>query len=136
MITVNAEVKRSPEAWKFFHETKSRLEKGVKFEQLHFSISLKSFIGKDKRFFSYGYTLINEWLTRVVGFILFVVIAIFKGVSPWLILPAGILLVEYFIGLVGFWLLYRGLRRAGYKGPIKLISDKQFIVRGVHNGTS
>ena len=135
MILINAELENNSFAWKFFQETSIRLNKGVKVEALTRGVSIKTFTTLDKRFISFGYALFNEWLTRVIGLMLLFTFAYFGGFTPWLTIPFFILFIEYFIGLFGYWLMYKGLRKAGYKDKIKFITNKKFIERGVHNGT-
>jgi hypothetical protein len=63
------------------------------------------------------------WLTTAVGIL-------FWGFTPWLLIPVslgclGVFWSKHFF----YWVCVRGLRKAGYVGPVMILNNKQIIER-------
>lgn len=66
------------------------------------------------------------WRYLALG--IFGFIAVFKGLSPWLVLSLLPLLVDVFLSTpVQFWVFSKGLRKAGYTGSVSRIPLYEFL---------
>ena len=137
MILTSVQVESCAEVNSFVTKAQLRILKGLPAESIHFGVNIKSFknIKEKKTSIIYGYTLPAQKIIQALVFMLAAVIFVFKGFSWLLIIPIILFFIPAIVRFLGFFLLGKGLRKAGYTGKIKLLFNNDALAEVVFNVT-
>lgn len=137
MIIINVAVANVQVIRNFVFKTQKRLKSKKLAHQLHSGMKIHAVReNTETMIISFGYQMMSEFLNRIVAFLVAVPLLIFVGFTPWLLLPMGIYYLNDTLSYLLLFLLKKGLRKEGYKGKVKRITNSEFIKRGVYNGTA
>jgi len=118
---------KSPFVKKFYLNSSVKIRKGLKAENLHLGAKLKFFELKESMILVYNYKLLGGDILKYLAFFISALIIVFKGLTLWLLLPLIIYNFELSAVFLGYWLMFKGLRKVGYKDKIKILSKKDII---------
>lgn len=131
MVVVAVETDEVKEVRSFVYKAKKIIKSPKVHSGLHTGFPIEAFAKEGKLLVAYSYGVIGSQILNYIAFISATIILVFKGWSFWLLAPAFFILLPQILRFLGYWLVYRGLRKAGYKGKIKLLSNSEFITRAV-----
>jgi hypothetical protein len=134
MVVVSVEVDNCKEAKAFVFDTKKRIKGPKVHKGLYTAFKLEAYQDSQKLLICFGYALVGAQILNYIAFFLAIPLILFLGLSWWLMLPAILFSIPLILKLLGYWMLNMGLRKAGYKSRVKLLSNEEFILRGVLNG--
>jgi len=118
---------KSPYVKKFYLKASLKIRGGLKAENLHLGAKLKYFELKESMILVYNYKLLGGEVLKYLAFFIATLLIVFKGFTAWLLVPLIIYNFELSAVFLGYWLMFKGLRKIGYKDKIKLLSKKDII---------
>ena len=132
-MIVAVKTERNPRVSAFAIETKKRLLKGLPIEKINLKSNIKVMSCKTHSVLIYGYKIIGEEILRMAGLIAASVILVLGGINFFLLIPLVFFFLSEIVMLLGYLLVLKGLRKAGYKGKVKLLFNRNALQEVLFN---